>query len=169
PRNKDSDRRDSGLLYYGVGEHGVGDGFWLQSQEFQIQEGDCGDYWGVAGALADIPASLNQDGIYQFNPRAQLLTFDKNNEIGRFCKKFPDAEKPNGEWNTLDLYTFNGTSLHIVNGTLTMKLVHSRVPSGDGEIALTKGKIQFQSEGAEVFYRNIRVQKIIKLPDFSSN
>lgn len=162
PRNKDSDKRDSGLLYYGVGEHGDGDGFWLRSQEFQIQEGDCGDYWGVAGALADITASLNLDSIYQFDPNGSLLTFTKDNEIGRFCKKFPNAEKEKGQWNTLDLYTFNGTSMHFVNGTLTMKLQNSRLPDGT---PLTKGRIQLQSEAAEVFYRDIKVQKIDALPE----
>lgn len=162
PRGKDSDKRDSGLLYYGVGEHGDGDGFWLRSQEFQIQEGDCGDYWGVAGALADITASLNQDSIYQFDPNGSLRTFTKDNEIGRYCKKYPDAEKPNGAWNTLDLYTFNGTSLHFVNGSLVMKLQNSRLPDGT---ALTKGRIQLQSEAAEIYYRNIRVQQIDALPE----
>lgn len=162
PRDKDTDKRDSGLLYYCVGEHGEGDGFWLKSQEFQIQEGDCGDYWGVAGAFADITASLNQDSIYQFDPNGSLLTFTQDNEIGRYCKKFPDAEKANGEWNTLDLYTFNGTSMHYVNGVLTMKLQNSRLPDG---APLTKGRIQLQSEAAEIYYRNIKVRQIDALPE----
>ncbi len=163
PRDKDSDKRDSGLLYYGIGEHGEGDGFWLRSQEFQIQEGDCGDYWGVAGALADITASLNEDSVYQYDKNGSLFTFTKDNNIGRYCQKFPDAEKPNGEWNTLDLYTYNGTSLHIVNGILVMKLQNSRLPD---DTSLTKGKIQLQSEAAEIYYRNIKVREINELPEF---
>ncbi|MBT8302309.1 MAG: DUF1080 domain-containing protein, partial [Maribacter sp.] len=39
PREGPSDKRDSGLLYHGIGTHGENDLFWLKSQEFQIQEG----------------------------------------------------------------------------------------------------------------------------------
>src|SRR5690349_162687 len=42
---KEKEKRDSGLLYHAVGPHGADGGFWMRSQEFQIQEGDCGDYW----------------------------------------------------------------------------------------------------------------------------
>src|SRR5437016_2332715 len=35
-------KRDSGVLYHAVGKHGADFGFWMRSQEFQIQEGDCG-------------------------------------------------------------------------------------------------------------------------------
>jgi hypothetical protein len=32
------------------------------------------------------------------------------------------------------------------------------------ELPLTKGKIQIQSEGAEVFYKKIKIQAIDRLP-----
>lgn len=41
-------KRDSGLLYHAVGEQGYEGGFWMRSHELQVQETDCGDYWGVA-------------------------------------------------------------------------------------------------------------------------
>src|SRR5687768_109226 len=43
--------RDSGILYYCVGEHGL-DGrgkFWMQSLECQVQEHDTGDFWSLVG------------------------------------------------------------------------------------------------------------------------
>src|ERR1043165_5943132 len=46
--------RDSGLLYHCVGPHGTAGSFWMRSQELQIQEHDCGDYWSVAGATVDV-------------------------------------------------------------------------------------------------------------------
>lgn len=161
---KENDRRDSGLLYHGVGEHGVGDGFWLRSQEFQIQEEDCGDYWGVAGAMFDIKASLNADSIYQYDPKGALLTFSQHSPTGRHCKKYPDAEKPSGEWNTIDLYCFKNTSVHVMNGVVVMVLENSRQSNNDLETELSKGKIQLQSEAAEVFYRNIKITPIESLP-----
>lgn len=163
---KENDRRDSGLLYHGVGEHGKGDGYWLRSQEFQIQEEDCGDYWGVAGAMFDIRASLNADSIYQYDPKGTLLTFSQNSSTGRHCKKYPDAEKPSGEWNTIDLYCFKNTSVHVMNGVVVMVLENSRQADNGNETELSKGKIQLQSESAEVFYRNIKISPIESLPQF---
>ena len=164
PREKDSDRRDSGLLYHGVGEHGKGDGYWLRSQELQVQEGDCGDYWGVAGAGFDIKATLNADSIFQYDPQGSLLSFSQNSENGRHCKKYPDSEKPSGEWNTIDLYCFKNTSVHVMNGVVVMILENSRQSDNGNETPLSKGKIQLQSESAEVFYRNIRIRPIDEIP-----
>ena len=79
--------------------------------------------------------------------------------------KYPDAEKPSGEWNTIDLYCVGDTSVHVVNGVVTMILYHSRQLENGKEMPLTSGKIQIQSEGAEVFYRNIRMRSIDKIPD----
>ncbi|MCJ7465262.1 MAG: DUF1080 domain-containing protein [Maribacter sp.] len=166
PKEKETDRRDSGLLYHGVGEHGAGDGFWLRSQEFQIQEGDTGDYWGVAGAMCDIRASKIDSETYQYDKDGPLLSFGEQMEIGRHCKKYPDAEKPSGEWNTIDLYCFRGTSIHVVNGVVTMILENSRMLEDGKERPLHKGKIQLQSEAAEVYYKNIAIQPIDALPDF---
>jgi len=167
PREKDTDKRDSGLLYHGTGEHGKGDGFWLRSQEFQIQEGDCGDYWGVAGAIFDIKATMNEDSIFQYDPTGSLITFSQESESGRHCKKYPDAEKPTGEWNTIDLYCFENTSVHVMNGVVVMVLQNSRQSDNGKEALLAKGKIQLQSESAEVFYRNIKIRSIDKLPELN--
>ena len=47
-----------------------------------------------------------------------------------------------------------------------MTLFHSRQPGNDGkDLPLTKGKIQLQSEGAEVFYRDIEIRSITSLPE----
>ena len=157
-------KRDSGLMYHAVGPHGADGGNWMRSHEFQIQEGDCGDYWACAGAIADARAEKDEKNNYVFNDRGDLLTFTINSPAGRRCIKFPDAEKASGEWNTLDLYCFGNTSVHSVNGVVNMILLNSRQSEGNREIPLTKGKIQIQSEGAEIFYRNIKISSIDKLP-----
>jgi hypothetical protein len=161
---KDSSARDSGLLYHAVGAHGAGDRFWLRSQEFQVQEGDCGDYWGVAGAEFDIPASLEQ-GEFVYDDEAEPVEFTERTAVGRHAVKFPDAEKSSGEWNVLELYCVGGDAVHVVNGQVVMKLFNSRqVTGGDETTPLTKGKIQIQSEGAEVFYRRIKIERLDALP-----
>ena len=84
--------------------------------------------------------------------------------IGRHCIKYPDAEKPSGEWNTVDLYCFGSTSVHVMNGKVVMILNNSRQIVQDKEIPLTKGKIQIQSEGSEVYYSDIKICSIDKIP-----
>tara|TARA_R110002020_G_scaffold99215_5_gene235649 strand:+ start:131 stop:1018 length:888 start_codon:yes stop_codon:yes gene_type:complete len=157
--------RDSGILYHGNDEQGTEGGFWLRSQEFQVQEGDCGDYWGVAGAQMDIRAEMTTDSIYQYNPDGILRDFGDHSYLGRHVKKLGDGEKPNGEWNTLDLYCYAGESAHVVNGTVVMQLENSTIIVDSIEKPLTKGKIQLQTEGAEVFYRNIQIKPINKFPE----
>lgn len=157
-------KRDSGILYHAVGPHGADWGYWMRSQEFQVQEGDCGDYWGVAGGSFDIPATEVDSGVYQYDPSAKLLTFREGSPNGRHCIKNPDAEKPYGEWNTLEIYCSGDTSVHVMNSKVVMVLYNSRqFENGDG-IPLAKGKIQLQSEGAEVFYRNIALTNIERIP-----
>jgi hypothetical protein len=154
-------KRDSGLLYHGVGDHGTGDGFWLRSQEFQVQEGDCGDYWGVAGAGFDVPV-VGENVKFSYQSSGNLKAFNEKSPNGRHVLKSPDAEKPTGQWNTLDLYCFGDSTIHVVNGKVVMKLFHSRLADGT---PLKKGKIQFQSEGAEVYYRRIELNHLAKMPN----
>ena len=161
---RENAKMDSGVLYHANGEHGADYGFWMQSQEFQVQQGDCGDYWGVAGAVFDIPARMEADSTYVFDPAGEMLTFMDSTQVGRRCIKNPDAEKPTGEWNTLDLYCSGDTAVHVVNGKVNMVLYHSRHPLNGEMKPLKKGKIQIQSEGAEVFYRNIRIRPIDEIP-----
>jgi len=165
PRKKA--KKDSGLMYHAVGPHGADGGNWMRSHEFQIQQGDCGDYWACAGAVFDTRAGKIKDGIFVYNPDSALLTFSNVSNNGRRCIKAQDAEKPAGEWNTVDLYCFGDSSIHMMNGVLLMTLQNSRQIENGNEIPLLKGKIQIQSEGAEIFYRNIRIRPIDKLPDAS--
>jgi hypothetical protein len=158
-------KKDSGLMYHAVGPHGADGGNWMRSHEFQIQAGDCGDYWACAGAIADVKARKEGEGNYIYDENGSILTFSTVSTYGRNCKKYPDAEKPDGEWNTLDLYCFGNTSVHVVNGVVNMIINNSRQFKGDKEVPLTKGKIQIQSEGSEIFYRNIKIISITKLPD----
>jgi Domain of Unknown Function (DUF1080) len=158
-------KKDSGLMYYAVGPQGADGGFWMRSHEFQIEEGDCGDYWACAGAVFDVMAKKENDSTYVYNKDGDIFIFSTVSPNGRNCQKYPDAEKPSGEWNTIDLYCYGSTSVHIVNGVVNMILHNSRQLEGNKEIPLTKGKIQFESEGAEIFYRNIKICSIDKIPD----
>jgi len=161
---KKGKKKDSGLLYFAVGNHGADYGAWMRSQEFQIQEGDCGDYWGVAGGMEDVRAIKKSDSEYVYNPAGQLYTFSANSKVGRRCIKGSDAEKPSGEWNTLELYCHGDTSIHMINGKVVMVLFNSRQWDNGQAHLLAKGKLQIQSEGAEVYYKDIMIRSITAIP-----
>ena len=161
---KKNKKKDSGLLYHSVGKYGADYGAWMRSQEFQIEEGNCGDYWGVAGGMADMPVDKKSDSEYVYNPKGALTTFVQGGKAGRRCIKGSDAENASGQWNTLDLYCFGDTSIHIINGKLMMILYNEKQMENGQPLPLTKGKIQIQSEGAEVFYRHIQIESIDQLP-----
>jgi hypothetical protein len=164
-QNRKDKPRDSGILYHAVGPFDAGYGNWMCSQECQIQEGDCGDYWSVAGSIIDIPAVGQQVEQYVYDPTAELKTFSYTSSAGKRCRKKPDAEKPTGEWNTVDVYCIGDSSVHVINGVVVMRLYNSRRPENGGEVRLAKGKIELQTEGAEVFYRHIQLKPISEFPE----
>jgi hypothetical protein len=60
------------------------------------------------------------------------------------------AVKPMGEWNTTEITCD-------ANGTVSVKL--NGVPVSSGKTELTEGPIGWQSEGAEIHFRNIELKK----------
>lgn len=163
PREKDV--RDSGLLYHCVGKHGAAGTFWMQSLECQIQEHDCGDYWSVANAIVDVEGERKDGkGSVIYKKGGTKFTVPGKDTGARIIKD-ADYEKKSGEWNTIELLTVGQTSVHIINGKANMVLTNSRRKDGDKEVPLTRGKIQLQSEGAEVFYRNVMLKPLKKIPD----
>ncbi|MCR8559574.1 DUF1080 domain-containing protein [Mucilaginibacter sp. BJC16-A38] len=161
---KKGKKKDSGLLYHSVGKYGADYGAWMRSQEFQVEEGNCGDYWGVAGGFAEIPVIKKSETDYVYSPQGVLTVFKEGNKEGRHCIKGGDAENPSGQWNTVDLYCHGDTSVHVINGKVMMILYHNKQLENGQELPLTKGKIQIQSEGAEIYYKQIKIQPIDKLP-----
>jgi hypothetical protein len=92
------------------------------------------------------------------------MVFSQESPQSRHCIKQGDGENPTGQWNTIDLYCHGDTSIHVVNGKVMMVLYHNRQLDNGKELPLTKGKIQVQSEGAEVFYKQIKIKRIDRLP-----
>jgi len=165
PRLKDP--MDSGILYHSQGECGVDYWHsWMQSQEFQVMEGGLGDYWCCAATGAQVkmhdPAARNDMGVY--DPDGISTPMGVGGTRTGFVQHSQDFEKP-GEWNTLELICFGDKSIHIVNGHVVMAL--SKLVSKDGDVLkpLIKGRIQLQSEAAEVFYKDIEIRKIDSIPD----
>ncbi|GAA4318628.1 DUF1080 domain-containing protein [Mucilaginibacter gynuensis] len=166
PRLKD--KRDNGIIYHATGPHGVFWNVWMRGHEFQVQEGDMGDYYSLSGVGMDIHAGLKPGTTrpeWIYDPAGPLVQFTSDRTPASTCTHLGNYEKPNGEWNSLELYCYGDKSIHVVNGHVVMVLQNSRLSPHEGaETGFIKGKIQLQSEGAEAYYRNISIKKLDKLP-----
>ena len=159
--------KDSGILYYSQGECGV-DYWrsWMLGQEFQVMEGHMGDYWSIATSAIDIRAFIPEGDMNTVaSPKQAFLPIGNGTLYPGFCLRSADYESPTGEWTDLELICFDGQSLHIVNGHVVMILKNSRYMKDGQSFPLIKGKIQLQSEAAEVFYKDIMIRNITALPE----
>jgi type 1 glutamine amidotransferase len=166
PRLKD--KRDSGILYHAKGKHGAFWNVWMASLEFQVQEGDCGDFIALDNVYGDVPATKktrkNGKSYYVYNPKSDLVPLKWQKYDASQASKSGLYEKPNGKWNTLEIYCLGNESIHIVNGHVVNRVKNARYDINGKTIAVTKGKIQIQSEAAEVYYKNIKITPITKFP-----
>jgi Domain of Unknown Function (DUF1080) len=166
PRDGPGIQRDSGLLYHVHAEPGVGGRTWARSTELQIQEHDVGDLYAIGSAIA-VRAKARPDTrptLYDYDPKGEWTFFSQSQGSPGRCIKQPDNERPTGEWNTVELVCFREDSIHIVNGKVVMRLHGTVRIDGDLPTTVTSGPIILQSEGAEVFYRNVEIRHITGIP-----
>jgi hypothetical protein len=136
--------RDSGILYNIQGPDKV----WPRSVEFQINEGCTGDFWMTDGA-----ALTGKDGVRVTGPEGKASKIDRFNKgpwknVAGYRDPANELEKPHGEWNVVELVNREGHVWQYVNGVL----------ANEGTDAFpSSGKILFQSEGAEVYFRDIKL------------
>ncbi len=154
---------DSGVLLHSVGNDGNFGGAWMNSIECQIIEGGTGDFVVVGDGSPDFAISCpvedkKQGGSYVFDPQGQLATIHKGriNWYGRDpewkdekgFKGSRDIEKKTGKWNRLECIAQKDEIKIFLNG----KLVNHAF-----DVKPHKGKIQVQSEGAEIIFRKIEI------------
>jgi hypothetical protein len=156
---------DSGILLHCVGEDGAAGGVWMESIECQMIEGGTGDFIMVAGkGKPKLTAKIEKRGNqWYYNPKGEPREFssgrinwfardpDWKDEQGFRGKR--DVEKKAGEWNTLECICDGAKITNILNGVVVNAGTNS---------SHTKGKILFQSEGAEVFFRRIELLPLSK-------
>jgi hypothetical protein len=154
--------KDSGILYHSVGPYGA-DYWrsWMLGQELQIMRGHMGDYWSQITSAMDVRAFTPE---YIMNPVAStsepFLSVGFEQGVQGLVIRSDNYESPNGEWTDIELICFEGKSLHIVNGHVVMVLANSRYKKDGAFAPLEEGKIQIQSEAAEVFYKDIEIQEL---------
>ncbi len=168
--------KDSGILLHCQGEDGnTGKDFkgpWMMSQECQIIEGGVGDFILVGGydreGKFNVPKltttiTKDRDGETVYDPKGEEKTFqggrinwwgrdpDWKDVLGFRGKQ--DVESPDGKWTRVEVICDGDKITNIVNGQVVNK--------GWGS-TLTKGKILFQTEGAELYFRKIEVTPLRK-------
>lgn len=168
--------RDSGILLHCQGPEGAYEpdfnGPWMRSVEFQIIEGGTGDFILVRGHTKqgeqikpEMTATVNpdRDGEWVWDPKGQPRKFqggrinwygrdpDWKDELGFRGKQ--DVEKPAGQWNRLEAFCDGDTFTYLVNGTIVNKGTES---------SMRDGRLLFQSEGAEIFFRKIEIHPLPK-------
>ena len=155
---------NSGLLYHSYGAFGAGLDVWMSSHEFQLCTGKMGDSYCMGKSYFEIPVMKGADGkTYTYSPNGEKTQFGEE-KTAKNGTKMADYEKPKGEWNTVDLYCFGRTSVHVVNGQVNMVNYNSgRIENGK-VIPLSKGKIQIQSEGGELFVKSLEIEPIKAIP-----
>ena len=158
--------RDSGILLNSIGEDGAAGGIWMNSLECQLIEGGTGDFIVVGDGSKNFSVTCpvapeKQGDSYVYQPGGNNVTINENriNWYGRDpewkdVKGFrgaKDIEKPVGKWNKIECTVKGGEIMIYLNGILVNHAVDSQPQ---------KGKIQIQSEGAEIFLKRIEIRSL---------
>jgi hypothetical protein len=137
------EKRDAGILFHIQGEKII----WPRSLECQIQEGDTGDLWVIRG------------------PKVTVIEGNGNEKVldSKMEKYLQNPKYENFEvegWNKVRLEIRGAESAkYYVNGHLVNELKNLLDMNGN---ALSSGNISLQAEGAELTYRNVRIEEIKK-------
>jgi hypothetical protein len=165
--------KDSGILLHCQGPEGNAaadfNSPWMHSVEFQMIEGGTGDIILVNGFTKEgqrmiprLTATVSGDKrVWDPNGTPKEFEGGRINWYGRDpewkdvlgFRGRQDVEKPGGQWNKLDAFCEGDSLVYLVNGVVVNKATGS---------SLKAGKLLFQSEGAEVFFRRIELHPLGK-------
>ena len=166
PRQPDQPR-DSGVLVHLTG--GLEDAHWsvfLMGLESQVSEGRTGDLLFMSNKDDRVQPEVEArtaDGV-QWNPKAAWRQIGGAGADPIF-KHSGAHEAPHGQWTTVDLYTAGDEGVSAVNGHVVMAWRRARVRLADGTVRpLVEGRVQIQSEGADVSYRRAMLTPIAAIP-----
>jgi len=161
PRLKNA--RDGGVLLHSQGTDGNFQGIWMSSIECQLIEGGTGDFIVVGDgtpkfSLTTHAIAAPQNSIFTYDPNGPLVTIrggrinwrerDPKWEDVIGFRGGKDVEKPVGEWNILECIAYREQVIIVLNGVEVNRAT---------QVTPTKGRIQLQSEGAEIFFRRIEL------------
>lgn len=157
---------DSGILFHSTGPDGGFHGIWMEAIEANLIKGATGDFWGVGMEGSDrIALSVNVgkeklDGKYAIYDEkgGDVYKITGNTRVCRYdiARDWQDTnvvaiaknENSIGEWNRVDLHCVGGDVVVVVNGKTVNRGFNAKP---------RRGRIQLQSEGCPVEFRNITI------------
>ena len=170
---------DSGILVHARGPDGNSradfNGPWMNSLEYQLIEGATGDILRVSGYAKDGTrlsspsftgtARRVRKGQLNYDPQGETIRFSPGVATGRLCCSYKDpdwesklgyrgandVEKPVGQWNKAEIICKDDSVICLLNGQIVNRAT---------QCTLTSGKLLFQSEGAEVFFRRVELHPL---------
>jgi len=153
-------KRNSGLLYLFHGPDKV----WPQAPECQIQETDVGDLWLTDGVSATTWVVDPYSSMYSDDngpPGFQRTVGGPQVSHARILKagNFEDLTG----WNTVEVVIEGDRSTHIVNGRVVNRAWDIKQPDPQNPAQmnpLRSGRILLEAEGAEIWFRNVKVQPL---------
>jgi hypothetical protein len=157
-------KRDSGILIHCTGKHGAFWNVWMRCLQCQIQEGDCGDFIQLAGTSCQVRTTPETAGketpTHSTNGKWSII----GRGAGKWGVKRIENHEIEGDWNRIEVFAVGDKAVFQVNGHPVMHLRNTRTGKYFHENKLTKGKIQIQSEAAEIWYRDMEIRSVEKLP-----
>jgi hypothetical protein len=154
---KDKLARDGGVLFHCTEGFDYAFNCWMRSMEMQVQEGEIGDFFNVGGGDAEAQFTKGVKTIYNETADQYDASEPLVRHPGRIWRS-GNFESPKAEWTTCDLIARHSDAIFIVNGFVVNRLFN--IYRKDLGQQVTHGKIQFQSEGAEQFYKKIQIRPI---------
>ncbi len=175
PRAQPKHYRDAGLLYWCIGPNGAGSQAWMRSIECNIMEKGVGQWWSVAGTYCDVEGRnvvLEKEPSVPYrgeSPGEQCVIWERRAPTYT-VKPYEgitsalDAEKPHGEWNLAEVIAWGNVCIHLLNGQVVLVITNPRFKENGLEQRLHRGKIQLQSEAAELYYSDLEARAINSIP-----
>lgn len=158
---------NTGLLYHSVGADGAFWSYWMRSVEFEIMEGRTGDLTSVDGIEATTHSVWDRSAGYPWLRYSNSKEGGKTNVGGLVFRvaAAENAESPVEQWTRVDVVVHGDRAVHKVNGKTVLEIQDLRHEVGGSMVPLTRGALQIQSEGAEVFVRRITLRSIDSIVD----
>jgi Domain of Unknown Function (DUF1080) len=141
---REGQARDSGILYHIQGEQKV----WPTSIEYQICEGQTGDFYMTDGAALTGTDGKRETGPANSAARIKRIGEGPWQNVTGYRDPNGEIEKPHGEWNVAEI---------VVQGDNVKQYLNGKLVNEGSKAYPASGKILIQSEGAEIYFRDIKL------------
>ncbi len=164
--------RNSGVLLNGTGAHGTARGTWMSSIEVQLAQGCEGDLIVIRGNDengATIPTTLTsntriaEDKRTRWEPNGRPTKYSgrqfwwNNHQVGfkelLDTRGKDDVASPLGEWTKVEC---------ICRGNRITVRINGKTVNEAYDVFPAAGKILFQNEGHEIFFRNLSIRPVAR-------